>query len=293
MRKNKLFLKILITLVFSFLIFNSSFAVELPSINKSKIRLSIASGEAKYGEIIIENTSSETRSMRVYLSDWYYLPAANGTKEFVSAGSTSLSCAPWISFSPAEFTLEPFAQQKINYTVKVPEGASGGYYAAMFFESVFGKLESQQKEFKAGMNIVIRVATLFYIEPAGSIKRSALIDNLSFGKDKSDSPTIGLDFKNTGNVDITCGGTFNIMDEEGMVYARGEFNDVYTFAASSAKLSAICKDPPKKGKYDLILTFDLGKALEEDNFGRGPVITKEVKIEIGDNGQFTALGELN
>jgi len=277
---------------FCLLIFNSVSAVELPAINKSKIRLSIVPGQSDYGEIVIENTSEDARSMRVYLSDWYYLPDANGSKEFVPANTTPQSCASWITFSPAEFTLGPFGKQKVNYSVRVPEGASGGHYAGMFFESVFGKLESQQKEFKAGMNIVIRIATLFYIEPKGTIKREALIDNLVIKKEKDGFFAMQLDFKNTGNVDITCGGTFHIMDGQGLVLARGEFNDVFTFPGGAAKLSGVCKERLSPGKYDLVLTFDLGKALEEDNFGRGPVVTKETGIEVEADGSVSASGLL-
>ena len=291
--KNKKFLGLAVFFPLCFFILSSAWAVELPSINKSKIRFFIPPGEAGYGEIIIENNTSETRSMRAYLEDWRYLPAADGTKEFLPANATSTSAASWISFSPSEFTLTPFSRQKVNYSVKVPAEANGGHFAALFFESVFGKLESQQKEFKAGMNIVIRIATLFYIEPQGSIKRSAEIDNLVFKPDqKSGIFSIELDFKNTGNSDITCAGTFNIIDKEGMVFARGEFNDAYTFSGNRAKLTATCKDNIPKGKYDLVLTFNLGKALEEDDSGHGPVVTKEAEIEIRDSGSAVALGKL-
>lgn len=268
-------------------------AVELPSINKSKIRLSIAPGEAKYGEIAIENNTEEARSMRAYLSDWYYLSAQEGTKEFIPANTSPLSCASWITFSPAEFTIAPFSRQKINYSVRVPPEASGGHYAAIFFESVFGKLENRAKEFRADMNIVIRVATLFYIEPAGTINRSAVIDNLviEHGK-KPGTFSMHLDFANTGNVDITAGGTFHLMDRQGMVYARGEFSEVYTFTGAKAKLNAVCDTPVPNGKYDLVLTFDLGKALEEEDFGRGPVVTKEAEIEVQNDGKVSVSGEL-
>lgn len=264
-------------------------AVELPSINKSKIRLSIPPGRTGYGEIIVENTTPEPRQMRVYLEGWRYLPAADGTKEFSPAEINTSSAVPWIRFSPSEFTLAPFSRQKVNYSVNVPEGASGGHYAAMFFESLFGRMEEAQKEFSAGMNIVIRVATLFYIEPEGTITRKALIDNLKVAPAGQGASRIEMDFKNTGNVDITCGGTFAVMDKAGMVYARGEFNDVYTFPGDAAGLSAACRERISKGIYDLILTFDLGKALETDKFSRPAPVTRESGIEVLDDGRIVLL----
>lgn len=287
-----------VSIVGLFFLFLSGFlslanAVELPSINKSKIRFSLAPGKAEYGEIVVENQSSEPRSMRVYLSDWDYLPPADGTKEFLPISSTPLSSAAWISFSPAEFTLPPFSQQKVDYSIKVPAEASGGYYAALFFESIFVKAQSAKEGMQAGMNLVIRIATLFYVDVEGTVKRTALIDNLLFKKDAQGALySIGLDFRNTGNVDISAGGTFHIMDDKGIVIARGELNDIHTFPAAGAKFAATLKDNLPKGEYDLVFTLNLGKALEEASMGRGPIITKEAQISIGENGKILNVGQL-
>ncbi len=268
-------------------------AVELPSINKSKIRLLITPGETKHGEILVENPTAQEKSMRLYLEDWYYLPAADGSKEFVAANTTPLSCASWVRFSPSEFTVAAFGRQKVNYSVEVPPQAQGGRYAVLFFENALGKVEAGKEEMKAGMNVVIRIATLFYVEPLGTIKRIGLIDNLTFKKGATpNSSIIQLEFYNTGNVDITCGGTFHIMNKEGIIYARGEFKNVYTFPDKSGNLVAECRGIIPKGKYDLVMTFDLGKALEEDDLGRGPVIIKEAEIEIGENSQILKVGRL-
>ena len=74
--------------------------------------------------------------------------------------------------------------------------------------------------------------------------------------------------------------------------ARGEFNDAYVFPGNSATLISSWKDRIAEGKYDLVLTVDIGKALEELELGRGPVITKEAKIVIGADGHIISIGEL-
>jgi hypothetical protein len=270
-------------------------AVELPRIDKNKIRLILAPGKAEYGEISVENSTSEQRNIRVYLSDWNYLSASDGTKEFLPVNTDPLSCAPWISFSPAEFTLGPFSKQKINYSVKAPQDASGGHYAALFFESVFSQAEdAKQEEMRVGINLAIRVATLFYVDADGTVKRTAAIDNLSFERNSSGEAAykIGLDFVNNGNTDITTSATFHLMDGQGMVVARGAFNDTYTFPNASTKLSAVIKDALPEGKYTAVFTIDLGKALEEAGVGRGPVITCEAEVSIGRDGNVLSVGRL-
>jgi hypothetical protein len=209
------------------------------------------------------------------------LPVADGSKEFLPMNTSKLSCSSWISFSPSEIELGPYSKHKVNYSIKVPKDAQGGYYAAIFFESIFGRIETTKDQLKAGMNIAIRIATLFYIDVEGTVKRTADLSNLVIEKDSSkDAINISLDLENTSNADITCGGTFHIMDSNSIVKDRGEFNTVYTFPGGKAKLKAGSKVDLDDGLYDVILTFDLGKGFEEEGEATGPVLTKETKIEV-------------
>lgn len=220
----------------------------------------------------------------------------DGTKDFFSAKTTPLSCADWISFNPAEFTIPPYGVVGVNFIARVPADAQGGHYAVMFFETTYlkpGEETGQTEELRAGAYLNVRLGSLIYIEAKDKVKRLTELSNFSLSKDaKNKYFFINLDFKNIGNVDITAGGTFDIIDKQGMVLARGEFNNVYTFPGDTAKLSATWKEPIPRGRYDLVLTLDLGKALEELGLGRGPVITKEAEIEIGANGEVLEVGEL-
>jgi hypothetical protein len=267
----------------------AAFAIEVVRIDKGKIRLNIPAGQKKVGVITVENPSAEPKSVKVYLEDWIYVNPFDGSKEFRPAGSTGLSCADWITFSPSELTLAPYAKQKINYTVTVPDGTEGGHYAILFFEGLLGRPDSEG----VGVSVAVRMGTIFYIEAAGSEKKDVAISGFSLKKESEKSPLkMELGLKNQGNVDITAGGNFNLIDKKGMVFARGEFSNVYTFPGDSALLSASWSLPVPKGVYDLILTLDLGKAQEEAGLGRGPIIVKEAAVEIGQNQDILSVGEL-
>jgi len=259
-------------------------------VNPTKIRLTVSPGESKSGIIEVENPSDESLVVKAYLQDWSYASSQNGSKDFSAAGVTPLSCADWINVSLSDFVIPASGKQNINYTVKVPVGAQGGHYAVLFFESLLAKPTLKES---AELGVVVRIGALFYIEPAGTINRLAEISNPVLEKDPQDkSLKISLDLKNTGNTDITASGTFHIMDQEGMILARSEFNDVFTFPGDKAKFETSWKETLPKGKYDLIFTIDIGKALEEMALGRGPVITKETEIEIGEKGEVLRVGEL-
>jgi hypothetical protein len=161
----------------------------------------------------------------------------------------------------------------------------------LFVENLFGPPEAEEGTVSVGL--AIKIAVLFYIEVAGTVDRSGSIENLILQAQPNDVLSVSSEFKNTGNVDITAGGTFNIIDRAGIVYARGEFNDIYTFPGEEAVLQASSStERLRPGKYDLIITLDLGKALEGTGLGRGKTLVKEARLEIGENGRILSSGRL-
>jgi hypothetical protein len=279
-----------ITIVISFCFLTSSAQAINLNVKEGKVRLSIPPGSSKAGAINLNNVSAEPIEIKAYLEDWYYLPGADGSKEFKPAGTTPLSCAQWISFTPAEFTIPAYGSRKINYTVQVPLDAKGGHYAVLFFET---RVVLPSLEEGIGVGVAARIGSLFYIEPEGTIVRQVNIESFSLTRESKSSPlAIKIGIKNNGNVDLTTTGTFHIIDRQGRVYARSELNEAYTFANDSAQLEGTWKEPISAGEYDLVVTLDLGKALEEAGMGRGPTLVKEADLEIGPNGGIVSVSAL-
>jgi hypothetical protein len=265
-------------------------AVGVAQVDQAKVRLIIAPGGTKTGSIRIDNPSPESKQIKVYLEDWVYLPVCDGTKDFKSAGTADLSASSWVNFSPSEFTLSSYGQQVVNYTVKVPKEAQGGHYTVMFFENYLGTPE-KDSGIGVNVNLAIRVASLFYIEVEGTVKRDIKISNFDVSK-KDEKLQVSLKLDNIGNVDVSTTSTFFILDKKGAVTGRGQFNDVYTLPGDSVMLTSSWKEPIPEGVYDLVLSIDIGKALEDAGLGRVPVITKEATIEIGSDGNVINVGEL-
>ncbi|MFH1854334.1 MAG: hypothetical protein ABH815_03370 [Candidatus Omnitrophota bacterium] len=251
-------------------------AIEIIQIDQPKIRLNVLPGRKKAGTIMVSNPSSEAKHIKAYLEDWVYLGAGNGSKEFKPAGTTELSAANWISFSPAEFTVSPYGNKKVSYTIQIPEDARGGNYAILFFESLLG--EPPEIEGGVVVPLAIRIGALFYIESEGTIVRKAGIENIKIERKEVNSPLmLQADFTNRGNVDITANGTFYIIDKNGMVYGRGRFNDVYTFPDYKVKLYAECKEVITAGEYDLVITLEIGG---------GETLVEELRIKITSDGKI-------
>ncbi len=266
-------------------------------LEQSKVKLSIPPAGSKAGEMKIYSQSDEAINLKVYLEDWAYASEQDGSKDFFPAGSTKFSCAQWISFSPAELTLAPYGVTKVNYVVNVPSETEGAHFAVMFFETTVKPTAPpgtvSRDEITSGVGLAIRLGSLIYVEAKDTVKRTIDLDNFSVLRDTKDRYLlISSDLKNTGNTYITTAGSFHIMDKVGIIYARGEFNGTYTFPGDAAELTATWKQAIPSGKYDLVITLDLGKAQEEGGVGRGPIMVKETTIEIGSGGEVVRVGEL-
>jgi len=142
-----------------------------------------------------------------------------------------------------------------------------------------------------GMNVVLRIGSLFYVEVEGSARRQAEVSG--FALSAADGATrLSLDIANTGTSDITTDAQFHIMDDKGMVYDRGQFNPTYTLPNETAAMSAEAKQRPAPGDYTLVITIDLGKAQKDAGLQAGPVIVKEAPVRVSADGAITAKGAL-
>ncbi|MFH0877077.1 MAG: hypothetical protein V1863_02500 [Candidatus Omnitrophota bacterium] len=251
-------------------------------IDKPKIRLAVEPGSYDSGEIKVENTGAEQISIKVYLEDWVYSEQEGG-KDFMPKGTSKFSASPWISFYPADFTIVPNGTQMVRYTVSVPKEAKGGHYSVMFFETGGGAIEQPDEQ---GVNVAIqvlnRLGALFYVEPQGTIDKIAAIKGLDISEKLNDL-TVTADFLNTGNTDITASGTFDVIDQEGFVYARGLFEEVYTLGGDKAKLQAKASSVNlRSGDYDLLMTLEFqngGSLIQEAHFSVSGDSITSIKIK--------------
>ncbi|MDD5019032.1 MAG: hypothetical protein PHH75_02005 [Candidatus Omnitrophica bacterium] len=242
-------------------------------IDSPRVRVTVKPGSYASGEIKVDNTGQQEIPVKVYLEDWAY-SQADGSKNFMPKGTASLSCANWVTFYPADFKLAPGASGVVHYTVNVPPDALGGHFAVMFFETEGGEIEEAQEDgSSAFVKVLNRVGALFYAEAEGTVVKTAEINALDINLHLNDLIVVAA-FVNKGNTDITASGTFDVLDDSGFVYARGSFDEVYTFPQDKAELrSRVSSVSLKTGRYDLLITLDFqhgGSLVQEASFSVGP-----------------------
>jgi len=255
----------------------NSFAFSI-RINEPKISLSVPAGGAKSATISVDNLTDEMISVRAYADDWHYAKQGDGTKEFFPRGTTDFSCSNWITTYPAEFELPPYGHKEVQFTIRVPQDAKGGYYSVIFFESGLGTAQTPE-----GVSVAVagRLGSLIYLGVEGTVNKLAAVESLTISrKDKNSPAQINFIFVNTGNIDITAKGTYNIIDDKGMVYARGQVPDIYTTQGNEVNVNANFSSDLPSGNYDFILTLDLGADSS---------ITEERRIQVKDSGLVQTL----
>lgn len=239
-------------------------------IDEARVRLEMAAGETKTGQIHVSNPTDGPVAVKIYTEDWEYLDSGNGDKDFFPAGTLPNSASPWLTYNPNQVTIEAFGKATIDYTVTVPSGVDGGTrYSILFFETSLG---TGQDEAGASVSVAGRIGSLFYVDIAGQVRREGRVERIEFTPGAGNRPAIIRPiFTNTGNTSLAVEGEFILMDSEGAVKARAKLNPIYSREGSTTSQETEWPGRLTSGTYDGVFTFDLGE---------GVLLVEEKKIII-------------
>lgn len=236
---------------------SSSFAQGILSLNvwPPKIDLNVIPGESRTGVITVDNKGSEKVRVVCYITDIDM--DKFGNLLFPEGGSLSNSCEPWLLVNPEDFTLSQGTNQRVRYTLKVPDDAAGTFLASIFFQS-----KPDDKSQITGSQLTVRVGTIFVINVTGTGFKDGELTSLSMNNTNQDNiAQIELGFKNKGNLLIRPKGTVEIKNDAGWTVEKLMINEdnqaVLPFAERVIRIPVANIKP---GAYNLIATVDYGGA---------------------------------
>jgi len=126
---------------------------------QSRVELDADPGDTIVDAITLHNRSDKSVDVKVYWQDFEYAAPFNGEKDFLPSGSSPYTMAGWVSYSPVQVTIPAYGRRDIQYTIRVPSDAKGGYQGVLFFE------QGRPRQSKAtGISIVTRLGALFFIK---------------------------------------------------------------------------------------------------------------------------------
>lgn len=227
-------------------------------IDNARMRIQLGEGEAYTGSVGVENPTSKEVQVKVYLEDFSYLPPYEGDKEFSPAGASEYSLAGWITVSPQKFSLGPYQEKKVNFSIRPDGPFSHVHYGVLFSETSIWKDKTQ----KEGIEVRGRLGTLIFVEPA-EIDRSLAFEQISPGKNKIKGIVL-----NNSNAFVNAKGSYFIFGQNNVVGQRGEVRELYLLPGDKTEIS-IATGSLGEGEYTLVLTFDLelgGAKVKEVDF---------------------------
>ncbi|MFA5261792.1 MAG: hypothetical protein WC450_11250 [Candidatus Omnitrophota bacterium] len=226
---------------------------------EGKVKVDVIPGENIAGKLTLHNTSDQDVNVKVYWEDFVYKPPFDGTKDFQPQGTTEYSLTSWANVSTRTLAFPPFTKKTVSYTFNVPEDMRTGHYGVLFFEK-----ENKEAVLERGVNIVSRAGCLFFIEPKNKSKK-AEITNFRF-----EGGEVIADFTNQGNVILIPDGTFYVIDQEGMVFDRGEIKKIYLPPGQTGEYKFAFNSDLAPSLYTLVMTI----GLEEND-----VLIKEIDFQ--------------
>lgn len=196
------------------------FALAL-GISPPDISIQISPGETYQGEIFVFGAEAETTNMTIYKNDWSLTSA--GGYQFLPMGTVGRSAASWITLQVNHLSLAPKTGQRVRYTLNVPPGASGSYWAAIMFATAPAAFPGQD-QLRIAMSG--RVAYIVRIDVHGSPPGIASVERFQLSWDEGSKKLLArLGIKNSGTSFIRFKGKLEIRDRQGRVVNALPFND--------------------------------------------------------------------
>ena len=247
--------------------FSAVFALDI-GISPPDINLTLNRGEAYQGDIYIFGSDQETVEISSYTMDWSL--TTDGNYQFLPTGTLKRSVSPWITFNLKNFSLLPKRGQKVQYTIKVPNTASGSYWGTLMFATNPTSLPNKQ-QLQIGM--AGRVAYIIRLDIAGSAPGVGSVERFKLTWD-STSRKLGalLKVKNSGNSFVKFKGRLELKDSQGKTAGVIPFREGYVLPDYSREF--VLQD------YDLKLApgFYVGLAIAD--FGERSLKAVQATVEI-------------
>jgi hypothetical protein len=243
------------------------------TLDKGSIKVEAAPGEDVKGSINVANPSDKDITIKAYFQDFIYTSPYDGAMELHTLGTTERSCGKWVTLFPEEFIIPAKGSQEVNYSVKVPKDADGGYNGVLFFEK---GIEPSAADKSIGL--ILKRGCSFFVETKNKVKTAQIQEIALNPKDNLDGALF-----NSGNVILIAGGSYYLMDKDSSISDRGDIAKFYLPAKVKAPFVIKLDKKIPEGNYTLVVNFDLGE---------GKVAVKEIEIVKDETGKLI-LGKIN
>jgi hypothetical protein len=225
-------------------------------------------GQTAVQEFQLGNDTSARVKIRAYAWDWWI--TETNDKAFGPPGSSPLrSMAGWVSFDPAEVTVEPDSVASIKLFLSVPKDASAGYYSVAFFEGASPELPPPAAG-QPRLSIVSRLGVLTMVAIEGTEHYQVEVE-----RSEVTPPTEGselkysLTLKNRSNVHLMVQGVLAIFTPDHRLVGKTRLQPQRFLPGQSDVIKIPYAGALRPGQYTAVATLIYGRdqsLVEEKSF---------------------------
>ena len=203
------------------------------SVSPSKIEITVTEKNNSV-PITIKNGGDESSYIRVRVGA--ATQGLDGGVVYLSSTEGPWCGAKLINLDPTEFVLDAGESKKVTADFKIPEGRSGGAYAAIFFNA----RPVAKKE--ANISSALEIAVITMMTFPGPVIKRGEVTGVELGQAKpGEKIKILTLFHNSGNIHFRASGTVTIENQDGEEIARVPIESANTLPGCSRYLKSTWK----------------------------------------------------
>jgi len=256
----------LFLLIVSVIFFSSDLDLNAQELEVSPGTLIFATnpGSSQTQQISLRNKGNTEQSYIFNLSDW--LTDESGDVKYFNPGTTSRSCADWITVSPALVTLQPNEGATINVTMLVPNDNPSTKWAVLFIQSAVEQTgpKAVDKKMALGVQLALRIAVTIYQSPASNTLFKGTIEGLTETINDDNTRYYSSQVINLGDKVLNCKVYFTVSNLETAEEFTSTPSEFSLLPETSKKVGYTLDKPLTKGLYSVAAILDYGYNNELD-----------------------------
>jgi len=223
-----------------------------------KLSFTTAPGSSQTKQLFLRNKAKTEQNFVFSVGDW--LTDENGEVKYFDPGSTSRSCADWVTISPSLITLQPNESVRVNVTMLVPENDNSTKWAVIFVETAEEQTGARAIDKDVGMGIKVsaRIAVTVFQSPESNTFYKGTLEGLTERLNDNNQHVFETQAINLGDKILNCKVYFTISNLETADEFTSDPIEFSLLPETSRNLKyTYTKDLPK-GQYSVAAILDYG-----------------------------------
>jgi len=227
-------------------------------VTPGKMTFATNPGSSQTQQVYVRNKGNTEQSFIFTLADW--LTDDKGEAKYFSPGTTSRSCADWITVSPSLVTLQPNESAPVNVTMLVPNDNYSTKWAVLFVESAVEKTGAKaiDKNVQMGINVAVRIAVPIFQSPASNTLYKGTIEKITETILDNNTRKYESQVINLGDKILNCKVYFTIASVATAEEITSDPIEFSLLPESTKKVDYVLDKPLAKGQYSVTAILDYG-----------------------------------